>query len=300
MQSITVWSTIVFVMNGIVFLLIGLQLSTITAQLGDTSVMQATWYGLVISGVLIVTRLICAVGASGFTMVMSRFISVAQANPGWRMPFILGWAGMRGVVSLAAALSIPLLLSDGTAFPFRNLILFISFVVILVTMDNGELFPQRNLILFISFIVILVTLVFQGLTLPLLIKLLKVRDEGDAAKELEHERAIQKRIAEAMVTAIEKNYSRELKQNQFVTNLHARVKTELTFFNEEIHHKHHGDKTDFQHYQAIYLNLLEEERKLLTSINCENDFEEELIRKYLSLMDVEELRTRERSTDIWV
>jgi Na+/H+ antiporter len=275
-QSITVWSTIVFIMNGIVFLLIGLQLPSIIQQLGDISVMQATWYGLAISGVLIVTRLACALGASGFTIVMSRYITVAQANPGWRLPFILGWAGMRGVVSLAAALSIPLLLSDGTAFPFRNLILFISFIVILVT------------------------LVFQGLTLPLLIKLLKVRDEGHAEKGREQERSIQKKIAESMVSSIEKKYSKELKQNQFVTNLHARVKTELTFFNEETHHKHHENKTDFQHYQAIYLNLLEEERELLKNINCENDFEEELIRKYLGLMDVEELRTRERSTDIWV
>jgi len=73
---------------------------------------------------------------------MSEFITVAEPNPGWKGPIIFGWSGMRGVVSLAAALSIPLLINE------------------------GQPFPHRNLILFITFIVILVTLVVQGLTLP--------------------------------------------------------------------------------------------------------------------------------------
>ena len=77
---------------------------------------------------------------------MKRFITVAdEKNPGKTAPLIIGWAGMRGVVSLAAALSIPLV-------------------------GNGEPFPHRNLILYITFVVILLTLIIQGLTLPILIK----------------------------------------------------------------------------------------------------------------------------------
>ena len=153
LQGLNVWTVLGFVLNGIIFLLIGLQLPSIVNQLGDISIGKAIGYGLAISFVLIITRLICTLGASPFTRFMSHFIKVADPNPGWRAPLVLGWAGMRGVVSLAAALSIPLLVSEGHPFPYRNLILFITFIVILVT------------------------LVFQGLTLPWVIRKVKPDDK---------------------------------------------------------------------------------------------------------------------------
>src|SRR5678816_2624212 len=133
-EGVNVWTNLVFVLNGLIFLLIGLQLPSITRQLGDTSLGKAIWYGLVISFVLVLTRLLCTLGASPFTTFMSRLITVADPNPGWKNPLILGWAGMRGVVSLAAALSIPLVMDSGPPFPQRHLILFITFVVILLTL----------------------------------------------------------------------------------------------------------------------------------------------------------------------
>jgi CPA1 family monovalent cation:H+ antiporter len=152
-QNVNVWTNIVFVLNGLVFFLIGLQLPSITQQLGDDiSTGKAIAYGISISLILIVTRFLCTYGAVFFTRFMSRFITVADANPGFKAPTILGWAGMRGVVSLAAALSIPLLIQDGQPFPFRNLILFITFIVILFT------------------------LVIQGLTLPWLIRKINLDD----------------------------------------------------------------------------------------------------------------------------
>src|SRR6185295_2696326 len=100
-QGVNVWNSLVFVLNGLIFLLIGLQLPSITRQLGDISLSKAIWYGLFISFVLILTRMLCVLGASPFTTLMGRFITVADPNPGWRNPVIVGWAGMRGVVSLA-------------------------------------------------------------------------------------------------------------------------------------------------------------------------------------------------------
>jgi monovalent cation/hydrogen antiporter len=150
-QGANVWSTIGFVLNGIVFLLIGLQLPIITSKVEGVSISAAIGYGLAISLVLIVARLLSAFGAVGFTMFMSRFIKVADSNPGWKVPIIFGWTGMRGVVSLAAALSVPILINNSQPFPYRNLVLMITFVVILVT------------------------LVFQGLTLPWLIRKLTLQ-----------------------------------------------------------------------------------------------------------------------------
>src|SRR5688500_2974220 len=94
-EGVNVWSNIVFVLNGLIFLLIGLQLPFIAQQLGGIGLGRAIWYGLVISLVLIFTRLLCTFGASLFTRLMSRFIIVADPNPGWKGPIILGWAGMR-------------------------------------------------------------------------------------------------------------------------------------------------------------------------------------------------------------
>ena len=99
-QGINVWTNIVFVLNGLIFFLIGLQLPAIVNQLGDISLGRAIGYGLAISFVLIIARLLCTLGASVFTRFMSHFITVADANPGWKGPIIFGWAGMRGVVSL--------------------------------------------------------------------------------------------------------------------------------------------------------------------------------------------------------
>ena len=94
-EGVNVWTNIVFVMNGLIFLLIGLQLPSITAGLGDISLGSAIGYGLSISLLLIITRLLCAFGAGLFTMLMSHFITVADPNPGWKSPLIAGWAGMQ-------------------------------------------------------------------------------------------------------------------------------------------------------------------------------------------------------------
>src|SRR4051812_23413731 len=96
-----------------VFFFIGLQLPSISQQLGDITLGTAIWYGLAISLVLIIARMACTFGASIFTRFMSHFITVADPKPGFKGPIIFGWAGMRGVVSLAAALSIPVFISEG-------------------------------------------------------------------------------------------------------------------------------------------------------------------------------------------
>src|SRR4029079_308413 len=75
-QAFNVWTNLVFVLNGIVFLLIGLQLPSIVLQLGEIGLNKAIWYGLAISAVLIITRLLCTIGAVYFTRFMSHFITV--------------------------------------------------------------------------------------------------------------------------------------------------------------------------------------------------------------------------------
>ncbi|MGI8787743.1 MAG: Na+/H+ antiporter [Pyrinomonadaceae bacterium] len=269
-EGVNVWTNLVFVLNGLIFLLIGLELPSITKQLGNISLANAIFYGLAISFVLIVTRLLSTLGTSVFTRFMSNFITVADDNPGWRNPIIFGWAGMRGVVSLAAALSIPLIINEGQPFPFRALILFITFIIILVT------------------------LVFQGLTLPWVIRKIKPEDKYNPITEQKQEIIIQKKIALYSQKFLEENYGESREQNERLNNLQARLKLDLNFFERKLKNPNDGENNSLKNYQKIYLEMLDHQRKLLNKMNQHSEFDEDLIRKYLGLIDVEEYKVREK------
>jgi CPA1 family monovalent cation:H+ antiporter len=244
-------------------------LPSIAQQLGDTSLAKAIWYGLTISFVLIIARFLCTFGASVFTRFIGQFIKVAERNPGFKGPIILGWAGMRGVVSLAMALSIPLFI-------------------------NGQAFPYRNLILFITFIVILVTLVLQGLTLPWVIRKVKLEERPGTIPEEEQELIIHKKIAKASLELIEEKFDSERKQNEHLKVLFSRLQTDLNFYQQDLTELANSKDNTLISYQRIYLELLERQREMLTEMNRRDEFDEDLIRKYLGLIDMEEFKIREK------
>ena len=266
-QGVNVWTSLVFVLNGLIFLLIGLQLPPIVRQLGEASLSSAIGYGLAISVVLMLTRLACTFGAALFTRFASQFITVAQADPGWRNPLVLGWAGMRGVVSLAAALSIPL------------------------AVGAGQPFPHRNLILFITFIVILVTLVFQGLTLPWLIR--KVKPEDEAVPEEQQELIIQQKITQASLQFLEEQAGANHAANEHVDNLYQRLTIDLQLLRQGLAGAENEKVNARMGYQQTYLALLQQQRNWLIEMNRQSDFDEDLIRKQLALIDIEEFKIRE-------
>ena len=186
--TLNVWSSLVFLLNGIVFMMIGLDLPQIVSGL-ETDLFTAFGYGVLITVILVITRIVAAYGAVFITMIMRNFITVAdRQNPGWKVPALIGWTGMRGVVSLATALSIPLTLHDGTPFPHRNLILFITFVVILLT------------------------LVVQGLTLPFLIKKFKIQDPDFTRSEKEIDYEIRNELAKIGVKRIRDTHLEKLEK----------------------------------------------------------------------------------------
>jgi monovalent cation/hydrogen antiporter len=269
-QGVNVWTNLAFILNGLIFFLIGLQLPAIVQQLGDIGLGRAIWYGLVISFILIIGRLLCTLGTSIFTRFMSQFITVADSNPGWKAPIIVGWSGMRGVVSLAAALSIPLYIG-ATQQPF----------------------PHRNLILFITFVVILVTLVFQGLTLPWLIRKINLEDKYRLIPEHKQEVIIQKKMAYNSLQFLEERYSEDWKKNEQLNNLQEKFKIDLKLLSRKLEENNIEDNA-LNNYQQVYLELLEQQRELLKDMNRKAEFDEDLIRKYLSIVDLEEFKLREK------
>lgn len=255
LRGINVWDSICFVLNGFVFMLIGLDLPQITSGLGDVSISTAIGYGLLISFVLIFSRIISAYAAVVITLIARNFITVADTrHPGYKAPFLLGWAGMRGVVSLAAALSIPLVLSDGSAF------------------------PQRNLILFITFIVILTTLLLQGLTLPWLIKKIKLEEMDYKTPEEEMYLAIRNDMSLYSIRYIKEHYSGELESELLLQQI-TRKWEECTESDENV---------VTEKAREVYHDLLSKQREWLVARNHKMDVDEEVIRRHLLLLDLEQ------------
>ncbi len=259
--GVNVWALLGFVLNGLVFLLIGLQLPDITRQLGGVGLGPATGYGLAVSLTLMVGRLLCAFGAAALTQVASRFIPVADARPGWKLPLVAGWAGMRGVVSLASALAVPLLTPLGQPFPYRNLVLFITFVVILVT------------------------LVGQGLTLPWLIRQVNLAAEHPAHSEAAQELYVQQQLAQQARRFAETQVE---PAHEYARHLQVRLALDHQLLLQVMEGEAAANAALTQ-----YAELLQRQRALLHELNQRPDFDEDIIRKYLNFLDLEEYKLRE-------
>jgi len=255
-RSASVWESLTFVMNGLVFMFIGLELPDITNSLGNISLSEAIGYGLLITAVLIIGRMIATYGAVVITLIARNFITVADGSPGFRVPLIMGWAGMRGVVSLAAALSIP------------------------VEMDSGTAFPQRSLILFITFIVILVTLLMQGLTLPYLIRKIKLPHYTDLLPEEETDRHIRQQFAALALEHLRNTYGAAWDSDP-VFEYMARKWERLS-----------GSEQDFEWQQShgkIHQEIIHQQRRWLLSHNHEHsNVDEDIVRRHLHYLDIEE------------
>ncbi|HSC39285.1 MAG TPA: cation:proton antiporter, partial [Chitinophagaceae bacterium] len=266
----SVWSTIGFALNGLIFMLIGLELPVIVHQLGGIGLYDAIKYGLLVSAALIVIRLVSTLGASVFTRVISHVITTADSRPGWRGPLIFGWAGMRGVVSLAAALSIPLHLS------------------------NGAPFPQRNMILFISFTVILVTLVFQGLTLPLVIRWVNMEDPDHATPLEEQETMVRKKLAMAALDILKEKYANQVSANELLQSLQLKLENEARVSGRLLHPSPDEEPAGvaIDGFRDIYAEVVRGQRHKLRELNKKEGLDETVIRKFRGLLDLEEERAR--------
>ena len=262
-QGTGMWATVVFALNGLVFILIGLELPIIINGLGDYSRMEAIAYALLITLLIISTRMVVVLFSSVFTRMVGRIISVADRNPGWRGPVIVGWAGMRGVVSLASALSIPL------------------------TMTNGDPFPHRNLILFITFVVILITLVFQGLTLPLIIKKVNYQDPDQRLPENEQELAIRLQLLKVASTHLDEKFAKSPINNELVENLKNRMESELFLTNQHLNALA-CDAHQIIEYNQLVNEIITVKRRELHRLRRKQDFDDEVIRKEEAQLDLEE------------
>ncbi|HTB83699.1 MAG TPA: Na+/H+ antiporter [Candidatus Sulfotelmatobacter sp.] len=261
-QLFPVWEMVVFFLNGLIFILIGLQLPEILENLSGQSLFKLCWQAALLNLTLIFVR-IAWVFAAKHLPELFRKRNVKRSPPSdWRHTAIVAWTGMRGVDSMAAAMALPLFVSNGSPFPGRDLILFHTFAVILVT------------------------LVFQGLSLPLIIRWLRVEDDG----------VMQTEELQARVRTVQAALAR---LNEFKGKSDDRVLDRLLVeYTNRIHDLELGAKTGENisraHKSTDYEQLLSEallaERRMILQLRNEKVINDEVLRRIQRDLDLAELR----------
>jgi CPA1 family monovalent cation:H+ antiporter len=268
LESKPVWDTVEFVLNGFVFILIGLQLPDVLhAALGKRhSNGELAWNAAFICIAVIVVRILWVFPATYLPRLLSKHVRGHDPYPSWRHVAIVAWTGMRGVVSLAAAMALPLTTQDGSPFPDRDLIVFLSFVVILAT------------------------LVAQGLSLPPLIRWLKIEDDDSREKEEREARLAANKAALARVAEIATADSAK-------TDAHKRLRIEYEDRIRQLeaaepdHVKHHL-RLFSNEYEALSRAALNVERQTILKLRNEEVINDEVLRRIQKDIDLAEARLR--------
>lgn len=261
-RGYSVWESFVFILNGIVFLIIGLELPEIVGGLRSKGIPLGTaiGYGLLVTGVLIAARIISSYAAMAATYIFRPSVAPRASSNSrtWLMPLLLGWTGMRGVVSLAAALAIPVKYDD-------------------------NVIPHRDLILFITFVVILLTLLVQGLTLPYFIKRTQLFTGLYAEPEEELSHAVKRQLKQHIYHFLKGKYEHELQGHKGVEKMleHWEEKTKAA-----------DDDWMSEKNKVIFVEMLESQRQFLVELNKDPAINEEIIRRQLYQIDLEEERLK--------
>lgn len=275
LQTNIVWDTVIFVLNGLVFILIGLQMPGIITSFQDYGFAKMAGYGLLISFVTIAIRIIWVfIGAYNQVLFgRKKIVDTTSENMeeeiSWKNVLIVAWTGSRGVVSLATALALPLTISKGVPFPLREQVLFFTFVVILFT------------------------LVVQGLTLPLLIRMLGITKAEATQKE--EDKDLELTLTEQTLQFIKKDFPLELEdkvmdQVRKIYETNYGILSQKKSLNPFTRSKQLNQLNIITQLLSAQLEIVKYQRDLLLKFQKEGTFNEETISKAELDLDIEELR----------
>jgi monovalent cation/hydrogen antiporter len=262
LQAWAVWDSLTFILNGLVFVLLGLQLPNVLHAIRDHSLGELILYGAIFSGLLIALRVFWIFpGAYMSNLIRRRILHQNEPLPPARQIFIVGWTGMRGVISLAAAIALP------------------------QTLANGAPFAQRDLIIFLTFSVILVTLVLQGLTLPPLVRALGLA--GVAGRNCEEEEA-RRIILEAALGHLVKARAEDGSDlNEIYDDLEQHYRHRLATLTGDANDTHSGHQ---EVLVRVSREVLRVERQTAVRLRNEGRINDELLRDLEHELDLSEAR----------
>jgi monovalent cation/hydrogen antiporter len=265
-QGTAVWEIVVFLVNSALFVMVGLQLPTVIDGIDQIGSWTLVRDGALIAATVMLVRLAWVFPFTYVPRRVIRRLREASPAPPWRHTLLVAWTGMRGAVSLAAALALPL------------------------TTDAGAGFPQRDLIIFLAFSVILATLVIQGLTLPPLIRLLGVDDRDE---RLEHEESKARLLAvEAALARIDELVAEEWVREDTAERVRRSYDYRRRRFSARF--EDDGDPASFEErseaYQRLLRELLEAQRAILVDLRDAGRINDEIMRRIERELDLEDSR----------
>jgi monovalent cation/hydrogen antiporter len=265
LQAWAVWGSLTFAINGLVFVLIGLQLPYVLAGIREYSVQQLLFYGVLFSFIVIGLRFVWVYpGAYLAYLIRSRISPQENFWPTQKAIFVVGWTGMRGVVALAAAIALPETLADGRPF------------------------PQRNLIVFLTFSVILVTLVLQGLTLPALVRALGLGGTGGDDSEEEEARRF---ITTTALSHLEQARGQDAENFAAVyDDVAHHYSQRLAILNKDPVGGEGMTAGELERYRVVLGQLLRIERKAAIQLRNDGRINDEVLRKLEYELDLSETR----------
>ncbi len=266
LQEAAVWRMVAFVLESAVFALIGLQLRVVLGGLGSYGPTKAAWYAIAVFLAVVLVRYLWVFPATFVPRLLSARIREREPDTTWKAPVVVGWAGMRGVVSLAIAFSIP------------------------VTTHGGAPFPARNLILFLTFTTVIGTLVVQGLTLPLLIRRLRLPQRDVSADTLAEAQA-QSEASAAAEARLDELLADE--RNALPQPLADRLRTVLERRRNAVWERlgavdeRTGESVD-DTYRRLAREAIGAEREVFVALRDARRIDDEMLRTLLRRLDLEE------------
>jgi Na+/H+ antiporter len=266
LQAVPVWQMVTFILNGILFMLIGLQLPQVIHALPPGSAISVAKLGVLILLALVLVRFAWLFVATYLPRLFSK--SFRRKNPApWQQTALIAWTGMRGADSLAGALAIPFLLADGTPFPGRDLILLLTFCVIFGT------------------------LVVQGLTLKPLVRWLRIVDDHVTEKE---ERLARLRANEAALARIEDMGSSGQARPETVERLRSEYADRIRQLSKDTSHEESLRRLYSKDFQQLACEALETERETVIGLRNEDTINDEVLRRIQHDIDLAEARLQRR------
>jgi Na+/H+ antiporter len=264
LQGQAVWEIVFLLLYGLLFALVGLQLRGIVDGLTGRSTWQLIGDAALIAGVVIAARIVWIVVTAVVPSAVSGWVRSHDPIPPWRWKAVLAWSGMRGAVSLAAALAIPL------------------------STDAGSSFPERDLIVFLTFGVILGTLVLQGLTLPALIQVLGLEDDGLEAKE---EAKARIHASEAALARLEELVDEDWVREDTAERMRGLYGFRRDRFSSRLDPDGDGSVEDrSQNYQRLRRELLDAERGAVLELRRTGRIDDDVMRRVVRDLDLEDAR----------
>ncbi|HEU4626570.1 MAG TPA: Na+/H+ antiporter [Steroidobacteraceae bacterium] len=269
LQGIFFWDLLTYLTEGLVFLITGLQARTLLSRIQMFTGRELVVSALVVCVVVILARFVWIYPATYLPRRLSAALARRDPSPPWQYPFALSFTGVRGIVSLAAALAIPLTTATGDPFPYRDLILFLTFAVILVT------------------------LVGQGLMLPAVIRWLGLANAGalERADDRVEELTARRLAIEAAIQRLDALGAESTYTDEFLEPVRSR-------YRERLRHVAHSNSKDEDHrrlskaHDDIELELIETERQALNDLYRDGAVKDEARRRIERALDLREAHLR--------